>query len=168
MGCDDARNADGAFGIDVADQFAVDIAHAHVDHRGTRLDPVRLDEAGNADGRYENVGLLTEFLKIAALCETHYVGLVPHFTGPIAEAALVHACSTFSGPVMMEMTGDGTQEIPYLPQGYDFRSGKLWPNKRAGLGVEVDTGKLELMAEVTEPSRPIPLYRRADGSITNW
>jgi galactonate dehydratase len=29
-------------------------------------------------------------MKLAAICETHYVGLVPHFTGPIAEAALVH------------------------------------------------------------------------------
>ena len=115
-----------------------------------------------------NAGGLTEFMKIAALCETHYVGLVPHFTGPIAEAALVHASSTFPGPVLMEMTGDGKQEVPYLPQAYDFRDGKLWPNTRPGLGVEVDTAELELIAEITEPSRPIPLYRRRDGSITNW
>ncbi len=46
-----------------------------------------------------NAGGITEFMKIAALCETHYVGLVPHFTGPISEAALVHACGVFSGPV---------------------------------------------------------------------
>src|SRR5215510_12668507 len=39
-----------------------------------------------------NVGGITEFQKIAAMCETHYVGLVPHFTGPISEAAMVH-CS---------------------------------------------------------------------------
>ena len=37
-----------------------------------------------------NSGGITEFMKIAALCETHYVGLIPHFTGPIGEAALVH------------------------------------------------------------------------------
>ena len=42
-----------------------------------------------------NVGGITEFMKIAALCETHYVGLIPHFTGPISEAALVHACGVF-------------------------------------------------------------------------
>jgi len=29
-----------------------------------------------------NVGGITEFTKIAALCETHYVGMIPHFTGP--------------------------------------------------------------------------------------
>ena len=46
-----------------------------------------------------NVGGITEYMKILALCETHYVGLIPHFTGPVAEAALVHACGVFSGPV---------------------------------------------------------------------
>ncbi|MEO7651866.1 MAG: mandelate racemase/muconate lactonizing enzyme family protein, partial [Bryobacteraceae bacterium] len=82
-----------------------------------------------------NVGGITEYMKIAALCETHYVGLVPHFTGPVSETALVHCCSTFSGPVLMEMTGEGPTEQPHLPQYYDFRKGKLWPNERPGLGV---------------------------------
>src|SRR5215475_8790260 len=48
-----------------------------------------------------NVGGITEMMKIAALCETHFVGIIPHFTGPIATAALVHCLSTFSGPVLM-------------------------------------------------------------------
>ena len=33
-----------------------------------------------------NSGGITEYMKHAALCETHYVGLIPHFTGPVAEA----------------------------------------------------------------------------------
>jgi len=115
-----------------------------------------------------NAGGLTEFLKIAALCETHYVGLVPHFTGPVAEAALVHACGAFSGPVLMEMTGAGPRDEPHLPQHFDFRQGKLWPNERPGLGVELDPKRLQLAAEITERSRPIPLLRRPDGSFTNW
>jgi len=28
-----------------------------------------------------NVGGITEYIKIMALCETHYIGLIPHFTG---------------------------------------------------------------------------------------
>jgi galactonate dehydratase len=115
-----------------------------------------------------NCGGITEYLKISALCETHYVGLTPHFTGPIAEAALVHVCGCFSGPALMEMTGDGMREIPYLPQKYDFKNGKMWPNSRPGLGVQVDTSQLKLLAEVTEKSQPIQLFRRPDGSITNW
>jgi L-alanine-DL-glutamate epimerase-like enolase superfamily enzyme len=115
-----------------------------------------------------NTGGITEFMKIAAICETHYVGLTPHFTGPIAEAALVHCCGVFSGPVLMEMTGAGPRHEPHLPQHFDFKNGKLWPNRRPGLGVEVDTKPLKLLAEVTRHSQPIPLFRRPDGSITNW
>jgi len=115
-----------------------------------------------------NVGGLTEFLKLSAICETHYVGLVPHFTGPVSEAALVHACGAFSGPVLMELTGAGPREEPHLPQHFDFRKGKLWPNTRPGLGVDFDPKRAQLIAEITERSAPIRLYRRPDGSITNW
>ncbi|HYZ86534.1 MAG TPA: mandelate racemase/muconate lactonizing enzyme family protein [Bryobacteraceae bacterium] len=115
-----------------------------------------------------NCGGITEYLKHVAIGETHYVGLTPHFTGPISEAALVHVCAAFSGPVLMEMTGAGTNEIPYLPQKYDFRNGKLWPNDRPGLGVTVDTSKLKMMGEFTTRNQPIKMFRRPDGSFTNW
>ncbi|MFN0086882.1 MAG: mandelate racemase/muconate lactonizing enzyme family protein [Blastocatellia bacterium] len=116
-----------------------------------------------------NCGGITEYAKLAAMCEAHYVGLTPHFTGPVAEAALVHVCTAFSGPVMMELAGlykpDG---INYLPKVLDFRDGKLWPNERPGLGVEFDSSKLKLTAEFTERKQPIKLFRRPDGSLTNW
>jgi L-alanine-DL-glutamate epimerase-like enolase superfamily enzyme len=44
-----------------------------------------------------NVGGITQFLKIMALCETHVVGMVPHFTGPISTAALLNCLATFPG-----------------------------------------------------------------------
>jgi len=115
-----------------------------------------------------NAGGITEFMKIAAICETHYVGLIPHFTGPVATAALVHACGAYPGPVLMEMTGGGPREYPYLPQALDFRNGKLWPNRRPGLGVEFDPGSAQLIAEITEPADNVRGYRRPDGSYTNW
>jgi L-alanine-DL-glutamate epimerase-like enolase superfamily enzyme len=115
-----------------------------------------------------NVGGITEYLKIAALCETHFVGLIPHFTGPISEAALVHLCGIFPGPALMEMLGRGEQKFAYLKQGYDFRKGRLYPNQRPGLGVEVDTSQLQQILEVTEHYSPIPMNRRPDGSPTNW
>lgn len=115
-----------------------------------------------------NAGGITEFMKIAAIAETHYVGLVPHFTGPIATAALVHACSAFPGPVLMETTGTGPKRLDHLPECYDFQDGKLWPNQRPGLGVTLDTRKIELVFEVTEKQEGAPLNRRPDGSITNW
>lgn len=115
-----------------------------------------------------NVGGITEFMKIAGICEAHYVGLVPHFTGPIAEAAMVHCSTAFSGPVLMELVNGGTREWPYLKQGYDFRQGKLWPNERPGLGVEVDFSKLQHMADYTERYAMMPILKRPDGSYTNW
>jgi len=115
-----------------------------------------------------NVGGITEYMKIQALAETHYVGLIPHFTGPVAEAALVHACGVFSGPVLMEMLGDGTRSFPHLPESYDFHNGKMWPNRRPGLGVTLDAKPLQLAAEITERRRPTPMFQRPDGSFTNW
>ena len=115
-----------------------------------------------------NCGGITEFLKLAALCETHYVGLIPHFTGPVSEAALVHCCASLSGPVMMEMTGAGAKTHLHLPVHYDFRNGKMWPNDRVGLGVQFDPSQAQLAIEVSEHVRPIPLLARPDGSITNW
>jgi L-alanine-DL-glutamate epimerase-like enolase superfamily enzyme len=115
-----------------------------------------------------NVGGITEYRKIQALCETHYIGLIPHFTGPVSTAALVHANAAFSGPVLMEVTGKGPEPQPHLPVCLDFKGGKLFPNNRPGLGVELDVKPLELRAEISERYRVTPIFERPDGSITNW
>ena len=102
------------------------------------------------------------------MCETHYIGLIPHFTGPISEAVLVHLCCAFSGPALMEMLPRAINGVPYLPKSYDFRNGKLWPNERPGLGVEFDPSGMRLLTEVTEHTQAITVYHRPDGSFTNW
>jgi L-alanine-DL-glutamate epimerase-like enolase superfamily enzyme len=115
-----------------------------------------------------NVGGITEMLKIAALCETHFVGIVPHFTGPIATAALVNTLGTFSGPVLMEYNYQG-KTLPHLPVCLDFKNGKLYANERPGLGVELDMKQLKLVGEVTQPNNNrAQTYFRPDGSITYW
>ena len=111
-------------------------------------------------------GGITEMLKIAALCETYAVGIVPHFTGPIATAALVNCLSTFSGPVMLEYNYGG-RPIDYLPECLDFKNGKAYTNQRPGLGVTVEPKLLTLVSEVAEPRRP-NIYYRPDGSATHW
>jgi len=115
-----------------------------------------------------NVGGITEWMKIAALCETHGVGMVPHFTGPLALAALVHVLCALPVPALVEIAGSAPKLPPHLKLGCTFRDGKLWPEARPGLGVEFDPSGAELVREVSEYRAPIPTYRRPDGSYTNW
>jgi galactonate dehydratase len=115
-----------------------------------------------------NVGGITEYLKIMAIAETHYVGFIPHFTGPIGEAALVHCLTTTSATALMEMLGDGSRTYPHLPHAYDFKNGKLWPNDRPGLGVEVDLNKVTKIATYDKYYAGMQMNRRPDGSYTQW
>ena len=138
---------------------------------GNRWDFNKLVEDHSIDfvrATLPNVGGITEVMKVAALCETHFVGIVPHFTGPIATAALVNCLGTFSGPVLMEYNYQG-RILPHLPVCLDFKNGKLFPNERPGLGVELDYKQLTQIAEITEPvTARAQTYFRPDGSITNW
>ena len=138
---------------------------------GNRWDFNKLVERHDIDyvrATLPNVGGITEMMKIAAICETHFVGIVPHFTGPIATAALVNSLGTFSGPLMMEYNFQG-RTLPHLPVCLDFKNGKLYPNERPGLGVELDMKQLTRIAEITQPmTNRAQTYFRPDGSITNW
>jgi L-alanine-DL-glutamate epimerase-like enolase superfamily enzyme len=142
---------------------------AHGEEWGQRWDFHKLVE--NHDIDYirvplPNVGGITEMMKVAALCETHAVGIVPHFTGPIATAAQVNCLSTFSGPVLFEYNY-GDRPIPYLPECLDFKNGRLYPNDRPGLGVTLDLKQVKLISEVTTVGRR-QFYLRPDGSVTHW
>ena len=117
-----------------------------------------------------NVGGITEMMKIAAMCETHAVGIVPHFTGPVSTAALVGSLSTFPGPLMMEYNYGG-RPIDYLPECLDWKDGKAYTNQRPGLGVTLDLTKVKQVGEVTQADTQHirqNFYRRPDGSLTHW
>ncbi len=141
----------------------------HGEEWGLRWDFNRLVENHDVDfirSTLPNVGGITEMMKVAALCETHAVGIIPHFTGPVATAALVHCLSTFSGRVMLEHYPGGPP-VDYLPEWLDFKNGKAYTNQRPGLGVTADMKRLTQIGEVTEPGRRNVL-RRPDGSLTHW
>jgi galactonate dehydratase len=149
----------------------VDVPLAAGEEWGNRWDFNKLIERHDIDylrATLPNVGGITEMMKVAAICETHFVGIVPHFTGPIATAALVNCLGTYSGPVLMEYNFQG-RNLPHLPQCLDFKKGKLYPNQRPGIGVELDMKYLKQVMEVTEPmTARAQTYFRPDGSITNW
>jgi galactonate dehydratase len=141
----------------------------HGEEWGQRYDFNKLVENHDIDyirATLPNVGGITEMMKIAAICETHAVGIVPHFTGPIATAALVNCLGTYPGPVIMEYNYGG-RTLPHLPECLDFKNGKALMNERPGLGVTVDLTKCKLLAEVTTEGRKNVFYR-PDGSLTHW
>jgi L-alanine-DL-glutamate epimerase-like enolase superfamily enzyme len=113
-----------------------------------------------------NVGGITSYRKIAALCEAHSVAMVPHFTAPIATAAVIHAVLPFPGAVMNEVFRIDLP--PYLEAGYVFRDGRMHPSDLPGLGVVPVENRLNQVAEITERP-PASLYQgqsifRPDGS----
>ena len=57
----------------------------HGEEWGLKWDFNRLVESHDVDfirSTLPNVGGITEMMKVAAICETHAVGIIPHFTGP--------------------------------------------------------------------------------------
>ncbi|MEO8314617.1 MAG: mandelate racemase/muconate lactonizing enzyme family protein [Pseudomonadota bacterium] len=136
---------------------------------GTRADFSPLVEQRDIDFArvsLPNVGGITEMLKIMALCDTHKVGIVPHFTSPIATAAHMHTMMAFPGQVLMEFNLHD-RPVVYAPELVDFRNGKVWPNDRPGLGVTLDEKQLTFVEEMTQ-AVPGPTYLRPDGSPTHW
>jgi galactonate dehydratase len=113
-----------------------------------------------------NCGGITSYRTLAALCAAHSVALVPHFTGPIATAAVIQSLLPFPGQALDEVFRP--ELPPYLKEAYVFRDGKMHPSERPGIGVTVDESRLNLVAEITERA-PNSLYqgeslRRPDGS----
>jgi L-alanine-DL-glutamate epimerase-like enolase superfamily enzyme len=136
---------------------------------GTRADFSPLVEQRDIDFArvsLPNVGGITEMLKIMALCDTHKVGIVPHFTSPVATAAHVHTMTAFPGQVLMEFNLHD-RPVAYAPELVDFRNGKVWPNDRPGLGVTIDEKQLTFVEEMTQGAAG-PTYLRPDGSPTHW
>src|SRR4051812_44587483 len=136
---------------------------------GTRADFAPLVEQRDIDfarASLPNVGGITEMLKIMALCDLHKVGIVPHFTGPIATVGHMHTMMAFPGQVLMEYN-QGERPVPYLPNFLDFRNGKVWPNDRPGLGVTIDEKQLTFIEAMTEAASG-PTYLRPDGSPSHW
>jgi L-alanine-DL-glutamate epimerase-like enolase superfamily enzyme len=118
-----------------------------------------------------NSGGISEFKKIASMCETHYVGMIPHFTGPLGVAALVHVLGS-SSPTrcMIELAGGEPEKPPYYNEDYlNFKNGKLYLNPNPGLGVTFDPKKADFIMEVTANTKfPHPVLKSPDGAIHNW
>ncbi|WP_439581399.1 enolase C-terminal domain-like protein [Dyadobacter bucti] len=118
-----------------------------------------------------NTGGIGEFKKLASMCETHYVGMIPHFTGPLSTATLVHILGSSSpSRAMMELGGGEPERPAYFNEDFiNFKNGKLYLNDSPGLGVKFDPKKATFVMEVNEKTKfPHPILKAPDGSIHNW
>jgi mannonate dehydratase len=112
-----------------------------------------------------HVGGLTEARKIMVLAEPFNVRSAFHGAadiGPVAQAASV--------ALQIAIPNFGIQEWTRFPEPvYDviegipeMRQGFLYPNERPGLGIEIDTAKLQ---RYPYKRAFIPIVRRADGTM---
>jgi L-alanine-DL-glutamate epimerase-like enolase superfamily enzyme len=118
-----------------------------------------------------NCGGISELRKIASMCETHYVGMIPHFTGPASTAALVHVLGSCSPTrCLMELVGGQIEHPPYFNDDYMlYKDGKLYLNPAPGLGIKFDPKKATFVMEVTTKTKfPHPILQAKDGSVHGW
>jgi L-alanine-DL-glutamate epimerase-like enolase superfamily enzyme len=115
-----------------------------------------------------NVGGITESLKIAGWCETHYIKVAFHNPlGPVATAASLHLDLAVSNFAVQELARPPGTVLPELfPLQVPFESGHLLPPEGNGLGIEFNTDALS-----TYPAFPeghTPRLSHPDGAFTNW
>ena len=116
-----------------------------------------------------NVGGISEFMKIVAIAETHYVGMIPHFTGPIAEAALVH-CLTAT--LDHRPDGDARRRQPDLSaicrRSMTSRTARCGRTTGPGSAWRSTSTKLTMLGEYDTYRAGMLMNHRPDGSFTNW
>lgn len=114
------------------------------------------------------VGGITEALKIAGWCETHYINLALHNPlGPVSTAACLHmdiASSNFGVQELPRVPGTIMTDV--FPVQVEWEDGYLLMPQRPGLGVEFDEEAAEKYP--FQESGGFRLFRRLDGGLTNW
>ena len=100
-----------------------------------------------------NVGGISEFMKVIALAETHYVGHDSALHGSDRRSragALPHRDFDHLAD------GDARRRQPHVAvsaEGLRLQGRKLWPNDRPGLGIEVDLEQANTARRIRDVSR---------------
>lgn len=116
-----------------------------------------------------NAGGLTESMKIAAMCELHYIDMMPHNPlSPLCSAASVHYCAAINNMAWLELPPyDGSMEDydKYFINRPVVEGCVLKVNDMPGLGVDVNE---DLIQNLTFKYWETPRLYKKDGSYTNW
>jgi galactonate dehydratase len=144
----------------------------------SRWDFKRLFEQGAVDIIQPDVshaGGITEVKKIAAMAEAYDVALAPHCPlGPVSFASALHIDFSCINAIIQESSigihyNEGTDLLDYLsnPEIFTIKNGYIDRPTLPGLGIEINEDKVRTMAEIGHDWKN-PIWRNADGSITEW
>lgn len=114
------------------------------------------------------VGGITEAVKIARWCETHFINLAPHNPlGPVSAAAGLHLCLASTNVGVLELPRKPSSTLTDLfPQQLSWEDGYVLAPTAPGLGVELNE---DAIANYPYDERGTsPRLTRDDGAFTNW
>ena len=118
-----------------------------------------------------NIGGFTEAMKVAGICEAHYIDLMPHNPlGPICTAATVHLAAAVPNFFSLEVRYSPTENLNFyddtvFPTQLKQDGASIPVPTAPGLGVEFNEAAFKQQSfKFWEAPK---LYRR-DGSVQNW
>lgn len=122
-----------------------------------------------------HAGGISEPRRISALAEAYDVAVAPHCPlGPISLAASLQVSFAIPNLLIQEQSlgihyNEGSDLLDYLvdPAVFHYADGHVARPTRPGLGIEVDVREVERAAATGHRWRS-PVWRRPDGSFTEW
>ena len=140
------------------------------EHHFTRWDYVPVLEDRLVDYIMPDVawcGGISEFRRIAALAEPHYIRVSPHDAiGPVAIAAAFQCSMTTPNFYRQECVSAWFDVFPqFIEPMFDVRDGCIFPNGRPGLGIELNMdGVLSHIISPDDESKMPPRLRPGLGA----
>ncbi len=122
-----------------------------------------------------HAGGISEVRRIAAMAEAYDVALAPHCPlGPISLAAALQIDFCCPNAIIQESSlgihyNQGADLLDYLenPEVFQVQEGYIARSTLPGLGIRIDEHKVREMAAIGHTWRN-PVWRNADGSLTEW
>ncbi len=122
-----------------------------------------------------HAGGISEVRRIAAMAETYDVALAPHCPlGPVSFASALQVDFCSINAVIQETSmgmhyNQGADLLDYLlnPEVFEVKDGYIDKPALPGLGIQIDEEKVRKEATVGHEWKN-PIWRNADGAITEW
>ncbi|MBM01606.1 MAG: galactonate dehydratase [Chloroflexi bacterium] len=118
-----------------------------------------------------NVGGITESLKVAGWCESHYIDMMPHNPlGPVCTAASIHFGASIPNFAWLETRESASENAGFsndeiINIDHKIENAMFRVADTPGLGISVNE---EILKESKFKKWDPPQLKRIDGSVTNW